>query len=388
MRVALIHDWLTGMRGGEKVLEMLCRLFPDAPLWTLLHVRGSVCGAIEERSIHTSLLQWMPGAAKRYRNYLPLFPLFAELNKVHDADLIISTSHAVAKAMVGRRQGSRPYHICYIHTPMRYAWDMFDAYFGPDQVGWLASNLAYRPIIWGLRKYDRHTVNRVDLYIANSTFVADRVYRIYGKSSEVIPPPVNVDRFAKQMREPEEWYLVVSALVPYKRVEDAICACRRAGRRLKIVGSGPELKSLQQLSDTVGAQVEFIGYCSDTDLPGYYRRARGLLFPGVEDFGIVPVEAIASGCPVIGLAVGGLLDSMTNETAVFYSDASAEGLYRAIREFEEKEATFSTDVLRRRASEFSQDQFLARIGVLISLYASAPEPALAPCPLKVANAKL
>jgi glycosyltransferase involved in cell wall biosynthesis len=354
-RVTLVHDYLNGMRGGEKVLEVLCRMFPQAPLFTLMHVAGSCTKVIEDRPIYTSPLQHMPLAATKYRLYFPLFPAFAELTKAGDCDLVISTSHAVAKSMV-RRKGGKPLHICYIHSPMRYIWDRFDDYFGPEKVGKLASRLVFRPIASALQQYDRGTTDRVDVFVANSRFVADRVKRLYGREAEVVAPPVDIERFAALDRQPEDWYLVVSALVPYKRVDHAIEACAALGRPLKIVGSGPDRKPLEVLATKLGADVEFLGFVSDDDLGLYYSRARALLFPGVEDFGIVPVEAIATGCPVIALGEGGILDSMTSRTASFYEDATVDGLKRAITEFEGR--AFDVEELRNHALRFSVDAFV------------------------------
>jgi glycosyltransferase involved in cell wall biosynthesis len=359
LRVALVHDWLTGMRGGEKVLSAICKLYPDAPLWTLLHIPGSSNSTIEGRRIHTSLLQYLPYARKRYRHYLPLYPLLAELTKARNVDLVISSSHAVAKSMVRRRAGNSPYHICYIHTPMRYAWNRFDDYFGAERVGSLASRFFFRPITRILQEYDRRTANRVDLFIANSTYVADQVRNYYKKNAIVITPPVDVARFTTLDREPQDWYLVVSALAPYKRVDDAIRACAVLGRQLKIVGTGPEMESLKTLASQLGSQVEFIGYASDQQLGHYYRKARALLFPGVEDFGIVPVEAIASGCPVIALGKGGILDSMSADTALFYDQATIEGLTKAISNYEIQQHLYRPELLRQRASEFTEERFLA-----------------------------
>ena len=377
IRVALVHDWLTGMRGGEKVLEVLCRIFPGAPLWTLLHNKGSVCEAIENRPVHTSLLQHMPQAAKRYRSYLPLFPLFAETNKAHGADVVISTSHAVAKSMVRRRAvaGSRgqkrPLHICYIHTPMRYVWDLFDEYFGPARMGVFASRFLLTPIAALLRQYDRRTTNRVDLFVANSSYVAERVRRLYGREALVLPPPVDVERFQAASREPGDGYLVVSALVPYKRVDHAIRACASLGRKLTIVGRGPEEARLRLLAAELGGEVVFTGFASDAVLADYYRQARALLFPGVEDFGIVPVEAIACGCPVIALAEGGVLDSMTADTAVFFHEQTSAALERAMLAFEARADEFSLAMLRARASLFSEGQFIARFTEIVSEALSA-----------------
>jgi glycosyltransferase involved in cell wall biosynthesis len=358
LRVALVHDWLVNMRGGEKVLELICRRFPDAPLWTLLYVPGSVSRTIENRRIKTSLLQSLPFARTKYRHYLPLFPLFAELAKVRDFDVVISSSHAVAKGMVKKDGNSRPLHICYIHTPMRYIWDRFDDYFGPDKVGSLASRCFFQPLARLLQIYDKETVDRVDLFIANSRFVADRVKRLYGRDAEVLPPPVDVQSFAAAKRSPEDWYLMVSALAPYKRVDHAIRACAMLGRELRIVGAGPEERTLRLLARDVGANVQFMGFVEGEDLVECYRRAKGLLFPGVEDFGIVPVEAIATGCPVVAFRKGGVLDSMTDETAELYSEQTVEGLREAIISFESRK--FSEQELRNHAAKFASEAFLSR----------------------------
>ena len=379
-RVALVHDWLTGMRGGEKVLALLCERFPGAPLYTLLHLRGTVDATLEDRPIHTSLLQYMPLARSRYRHYLPLFPLFAECNKASGADLVFSTSHAVAKGMVRRPARGGPLHICYIHTPMRYAWDRFDDYFGPERVGAFASRFVFRPVVAMLRRYDRWTCSRVDVFVANSRYVAERVTRLYGRQAEVLAPPVHTERFRACTREAEDTYLVVSALVPYKRVDQAIQACSQLGRKLRIVGKGPEMAALQALAQRLNAAVEFVGFASDADLDGYLCRARALLFPGVEDFGIVPVEAIACGCPVIALGVGGVLDSMTDRTAVLYAEPTVAGLMEAMQKFEQSEKSFVEAELRAHAQKFSHATFLKGLEDLLQRHAVFPpeghEPAL------------
>jgi glycosyltransferase involved in cell wall biosynthesis len=365
LKVALVHDWLTGMRGGEKALETLCSLFPDAPLWTLVHVPGTVSEDIEAREIHTSFLQHLPFAKTKYRHYLPLFPVAAEFTKVsaEDADVVISTSHAVAKAMVKKDKNNRPLHVCYIHTPMRYIWDRFDDYFGPEKVGRFASQLFFKPIARLLQIYDFKTVDRVDVYCTNSHYVAERIRRIYHREAEVIYGPGDVGIGAGVVRSPEDWYLMVTALVPYKRVGQAIAACKSLGRRLKIVGKGPEEKKLKDFANELGALVEFLGFVSDEELLACYTRAKGLLFPGVEDFGLVPVEAIAAGCPVIALAKGGVVDSMTSETAEFYEEESAAALQQAIVRFEAR--AFSDAELRSRASKFTREQFGRRFEAVL-----------------------
>jgi glycosyltransferase involved in cell wall biosynthesis len=353
------------MRGGEKALEALCALFPEAPLWTLVHVPGSVSAAIEAREIHTSFLQHLPFAKTKYRHYLPLFPMAAELTKVgaEDADVVVSTSHAVAKAMIKRGKNKRPLHVCYIHTPMRYIWDRFDDYFGAEKVGWLASSMFFKPIARMLQMYDVKTVDRVDVYCTNSRYVAERIRRIYGRGAEVIYGPGDVGVGRGVVRRPEDWYLMVTAMVPYKRVDQAIAACARLGRRLKIVGKGPEEKRLKALARELGAAVEFLGFVRDEELLECYGRAKGLIFPGVEDFGLVPIEAIAAGCPVIALGKGGVVDSMTVETAEFYEEESAAALELALLRFEGRE--FSDVAMRRRAAEFTRDAFSRRFEAVL-----------------------
>lgn len=363
-RVILVHDWLTGMRGGERVLEVLCERFPEAPLFTLLHVPGSVSRIIENRAITTSPLQRMPHAAEKYRYYLPLFPAFAEMTKVRNCDLVISTSHAVAKAMVDAGR-SRPLHVCYIHSPMRYVWDRFDDYFGPGRVGSLRSRLFFRPIANALQMYDRYTNARVDVFVANSRFVAARVKKLYNRKAEVLPPPIDLERFGSLPRQPEDWYLVVSAFVPYKRVDHVIAACASLRRHLKIAGCGPEQKRLAALAKDLGGDVEFLGFVSDEDLARHYSRARALLFPGIEDFGMVPVEAMAAGCPVIALGKGGILDSMTGNTGVLYSDETVEALENAIAEFES--SSFDSAEIRKRSTAFSKDAFVNGFNAILAV---------------------
>jgi glycosyltransferase involved in cell wall biosynthesis len=242
---------------------------------------------------------------------------------------------------------------------------MFDEYFGPERVGPVVSRLFFAPIARLLQAYGKATVDRVDLFVANSNYVAERVRRIYGREAIVVAPPVDTERFIAMRREPEDWYLIVSAMIPYKRVDLAIRAAASLGRHLKLVGLGPEMKSLMRLAAELGASVEFVGFVGDVELGDYYRKARALLFPGVEDFGIVPVEAIACGCPVIALGVGGVLDSMTEATAVFYDQPTHVALQQAILSFESRATPFREADLRNHAKHFSEARFLANIEISI-----------------------
>ncbi|MES1255369.1 MAG: glycosyltransferase, partial [Acidobacteriota bacterium] len=242
MRVALVHDWLTGMRGGEKVLEVLCERFPDAELFTLLHVPGSVSPIIERRTLHTSALQWLPGVRRYYRECLPLFPALIERFDFSRFDLVLSSSHCVAKSVL---VPPTAVHICYCHTPMRYAWDQFDAYFGPARLGRLPSALMRR-VMDRLARWDQETANRVGRYVTNSQHVAGRIRRYYNREATVVYPPVDTDFFHADPTDRERYALVVSALVPYKRLDLAIDACRLASLPLRIVGGGPDRARLER----------------------------------------------------------------------------------------------------------------------------------------------
>jgi len=259
-RVALVHDWLTGMRGGERVLEMLAEMFPEAHLFTLFHLRGSASPRLEALPETTSFLQRFPFLRRAYRYYLPLFPRAAESLDLTGYDLVISSSHCVAKG-VRRRRGAL--HVCYCHTPMRYAWDRFDDYFGAGRGSRVPRPLARR-VAARLRRWDRHSARRVDRFLANSRHVAGRIRAFYGRSSEVIPPPVDIERFRPATgAAPGEAYLIVSALVPYKRIEVALQAFRGSGRSLRIVGDGPQAARLRRIA---GPEVRFLGRVDDATL--------------------------------------------------------------------------------------------------------------------------
>jgi glycosyltransferase involved in cell wall biosynthesis len=356
-RVALVHDWLTGMRGGERCLEVFCELFPDAPLYTLLHVPGSVSPAIERRRIVTSFVQRLPGAATRYRRYLPLFPAAVRGLSLAGYDLVLSLSHCAAKAV---RVLPGALHLCYCFTPMRYVWDLEDDY--ARAAGWL-TRAALPPLAAALRRWDRRTAG-VDKFVAISHHIADRILRVYGRDAEVIHPPVDVARF-RVADTLDDYYLVVSALVPYKRVDLAVAATARLGRRLLVVGSGPEEGRLRAMA---GPGVTFLGWRSDAEVAELYARCRAVLFPAVEDYGIVPLEAAAAGRPTLALGRGGALETMVGlddgrepPTAVFFAEPTVESLTGAIRTFETAAHRFDPRALRARAARFDRTIFAERI---------------------------
>jgi glycosyltransferase involved in cell wall biosynthesis len=363
-RVAIVHDWLTGMRGGEKVLEAICELYPEATLHTLVRIPGSVAPQIERRHVKSSAIQWLPNAGRFYRHYLPLFPAAVELFDLDGYDLVISSSHCAVKSVI---RSGRATHVCYCHSPMRYAWDQFPAYFGPDQVGAFRSRLL-RPVLAAMARWDAATAGRVDRFLANSQYVAGRICRYYNRGSAVVYPPVDTGFYRPPAETVEEYrganqrFLVVSALVPYKRVETAIEACRLAGVRLTIVGRGPEESRLRQLA---GPDVEFLGWVSDETIRNLYGTAAAVLLPGREDFGMVPVEAQACGTPVVALRAGGACETVLDGvTGVLVEDGSpegfAEGLARA------RAVAFDPAAIRANAERFSRERFMSDFQTAVS----------------------
>jgi glycosyltransferase involved in cell wall biosynthesis len=356
-RVALVHDWLTGMRGGEKVLEVLCELYPDATLFTLIHNHGSVSPLIEKMRIRTSFLQSAPFREERYRHYLPLFPLAIESFDFRGFDLIVSTSHAVAK---GAKPAPGALHICYCHTPMRYVWELYDEYFGPGRAG-LLTRLGMKLVAPSLRAWDVRTSSRVHYFLANSRNVAQRIRKTYRREADVIHAPVDTSKFSLS-RGNKGFYLIVSALVPYKRVDLAIEVFNKIGRRLVVVGKGPDLAKLKARA---GKTIEFLGWQSDEQLARLYGACRALVFPGIEDFGIVPLEAMASGKPVLAFKAGGALETVVEGvTGIFFDAQTPEALERAVNV---AEATrFDPTRIRRHAMKFDRARFKKEIRDYIS----------------------
>jgi glycosyltransferase involved in cell wall biosynthesis len=356
-RLAIVHDWLTGMRGGEKVLEAVCEVFPDADLFTLLHVRGSVSPTIERHRITTSFIQHLPFASRRYRHYLPLFPAAVERLNLDGYDAVLSISHCAVKSVLvpdPRR------HVCYCLTPMRYAWDQFDAYFGPQRVGRIGSAVL-RPVLSRLARWDAATSGRAGRYVAISHYVAGRIATYYNRQADVVYPPVDTTFFTPANESRGTHALVVSALVPYKRVDLAIEACRTAGVALRIVGDGPELARLRRLA---GSSATFLGRLSDEDIRREYRQAGAVLLPGVEDFGIVPLEAQACGTPVVALADGGALETVVDGvTGILVRDGRADMFGEAVRLTVTRE--FDRDTIRRHAERFGRERFAAEIRAMV-----------------------
>jgi glycosyltransferase involved in cell wall biosynthesis len=301
MRCAIVHYWLLGMRGGERVVEALCRLFPEADIFTLFYDPSRVSPTISSHAVRASFLNPF---RRWYRSLLPLMPLALEEWDLRDYDLIVSSESGPAKGVI---TCSRSRHICYCHSPMRYLWDLYPAYVHE----WTHSRIKrtlMAPLSSYLRLWDYSSAARVDEFVANSRNVERRIWKTYRRHSEIVYPPVPIHTFVNEPAE--DYYLVVSELVAYKRIQDAVYAFSKSGRRLKIVGAGPEYKSLKALA---GGTVEFCGRVVETDLRQIYSRCRAVLLPGEEDFGIVPVEALASGKAVIALGRGGVLESVPQQ---------------------------------------------------------------------------
>ena len=355
-RVAIVHDWLTGMRGGERVLEALCRLLPGADILTLIHTPGSTCPAIERRRIVTSFLNDLPGVHRHYRMLLPLMPAAAAGLDAGAYDVLITSSHCAANGIGGRRAGQL--HVCYCHTPMRYAWSALGDYAaGAGAVGGAALR-AMAPL---LRAWDRRMARRVDAFLANSSAVADRIARFYGRPAAVVHPPVDVDYFTPDGGSREEFYLAVSHRAPYKRIGQAVEATGLTGRRLKVVGEPPMGGHWRRAA---GDGVEMLGWVSRGELRGLYRRCRALLMPGEEDFGIAAVEATACGAPVIALSAGGALETVRDAaagvdkpTGMLYRRAAAAGLAEAIRAFERLGGRFDAAAMHAWALRFGPERF-------------------------------
>jgi glycosyltransferase involved in cell wall biosynthesis len=353
--VALVHDWLTGMRGGEKVLEVLCELYPQATLFTLLHNKGAMSPLIENMDIRTSFVQKLPMKASQYRKFLPTFPKAIESFDFTGYQLILSSSHCVAK---GAMPVDGALHICYCHTPMRYVWDQYAEYFGRGRAG-MFTRIAMHYVAPQLREWDVRTSSRVHFFVANSENVAHRIDRYYARAADVIHAPVDTSLF-KVSEESQSYYLIVSALVPYKRLDLAVEAFNQLGDRLLIIGSGPDEA---KLAAKASSNIEFLGWQSDESLAKFYAHCRALIFPGVEDFGIVPLEAMASGKPVIAYAQGGALETVVGKgehpTGVFFHEQSAAALKNAIKEFESRK--FDPHEIRKHAEKFDRKRFKQKL---------------------------
>ena len=348
-KVALVHDWLNGMRGGEKCLEVLCELFPEADLYTLIHEKGSLSAKIESMSIRTSFVQSMPFGLKKYRHYLPLFPFAIEQFDFSGYDLIVSSSHCVAK---GVRHDDSVFHISYVHAPMRYVWDQFDTYFRQPRTSWpvrIGAELM-RPY---LQRWDRNTAKRVDTFLCNSHHIRRKILDYYNRESQVVYPPVELSHFRPGGAK-ENFYLVVGAFAPNKSVDLAVEAFNRLKLPLKIVGSGQDEEYCRSIA---GDSIEFLGALSSEKLLELYQQARALVFPGEDDFGITALEAQSCNTPVIAFASGGAMETVTEQTGLFFAEQKVEVLCEAVEKMERTWKNYVSEAFRKQTGRFGREQF-------------------------------
>lgn len=356
--VVLAHDWITGFRGGERVLDAFCELYPKAPLYTLIHARGTASERIEDRKIHSSLLNYIPGAKTKYRMLLPILPRVVEGVTVREScRVLLSSHHCVIK---GLKKPPGAVHISYVHSPMRYMYDQYDNYFGPS-ASWpiRMGGKLFRHYLVG---WDLASNGNVDFMIANSSFVRERIRKFYKRDAEVIHPFVDLKDFSEikaQAPSKETYFVIVSAFAPNKRVDLAIEACNRLRIPLKIVGSG-QLEGL--LKSLAGPTIEFLGNRTRSEIVQLLASAQALIFPGVEDFGITPLESLAAGTPVVAFRAGGVLETLTDADTLFFNDPTVESLMGALRAF----SRFNSNIDEARLTEFSRERFLAQIDQFVT----------------------
>ncbi len=357
-KVAIVHYWLLQMRGGEKVLEALCRMYPEAHIYTHVCDKAALSPFLQTRTIFTSFIQKLPFVRKHYQKYLPLMPLALEQLDLTEYDLIISSESGPAKGVLTRADAT---HVCYCHSPMRYLWDFYPQYLASASA---LVRFAMRPIFFGLRLWDVTSAQRVDHVVANSRTVRRRVRKHWGREAAVVHPPVDVQRFSLSTAPRENFYFCMGQLVDYKRVDIAIEACLRLGRKLVIVGDGEMRKKYEALVQSYVAQgsdaklIEFCGRMDDVAVQNLYARCKALLFPGEEDFGIVPLEAMASGTPVIAYGKGGATETVVQGlSGMFFYEQSAEALAQTLVAFEEQCALFEPQRIREHALSFAEERF-------------------------------
>jgi glycosyltransferase involved in cell wall biosynthesis len=350
-KIALVHDYFVQMGGAERVAEAMHDSFPSAPMYTTVALRNGLPQRLRTADVRTSLLQNLPSLDRRFRHYFMLYPFAVENFDLSAYDLIFSSSSGYAKGVRRRRNAI---HVCYCHTPMRWVW-RYDDYVAREGFGG-AARAALPYLLWGLRKWDLRASRQPNYYIANSRLVAQRIKKIYGREAFVIPPPIDVQRF-QMANEVDDYYLVLSRLMPYKRIDLAIEAAKRMNRRLIIIGDGPDRARLEKLADD---RIEFLGRQPDKIVNYYAARCQALLFPGEEDFGMVPLEVNAAGRPVIAYRGGGALETVVeNVTGVFFDQQNGHSLAEAIEKFEG--LNWQQETLRQHAEKFDRNVFAFRV---------------------------
>jgi glycosyltransferase involved in cell wall biosynthesis len=351
MKIAIVHDFLNQYGGAEKVVEVLHEMYPEAPIYTSIYDREHMPDVFKKMDIRTSFMQKLPGVFKHFKKYLPLYHAAFEMMNLNEYDVVLSSSSAFSKCL---RLNESVCHICYCHTPPRFIW-MYDDYVKREDIhGLYLKMLPY--VIKYLKRIDINSSRHVDYFIANSSNVAGRIKRFYRRKADVIYPPVEVDKFSVSKRA-ADYYLVVSRLREYKRIDVAVSAFNELGLPLKIIGSGSDREKLEAIAKD---NIEFLGRIDDERLAAYYRGAKALIYTGEEDFGIIPVEAQASGRPVIAYGAGGALETVIEgETGLFFDRQNKESLISAIKEF--KESDYNSDEIRAHALRYDKEHFMKKM---------------------------
>lgn len=355
MKTAIIHYWLVNMRGGEKMLEALLEMFPDADIYTHVYNPKAISPLINSHRVFTSRVNRLPFAKKLYQLYMPLMPNALMDFNLQQYDLVISSEAGPAKGVV---PNPNAYHLCYCHSPMRYLWDMYHEYFRDTNP---LVRFFMKRLIPSLRVWDVTSANLVDRFVTNSNYVARRIQRLYNREAAVVYGPASIERFLNTERKPEDYYLFFGQITGYKRADIAIEACVKSGRKLVVAGAGAKKKNIRKYEKT--GLVRFTGRVSDDEAAALYAGARALLYPGIEDLGLIPIEANAAGCPVIALREGGALDTVKeNITGLFFDEQTPESLISAMEIFEKTEVTFKDrGLFNSHVQQFSKSAFIERI---------------------------
>lgn len=358
MKVAIVHYWLVTMRGGEKVLEELCKMFPQADIYTNVYDPSRISDTIKSHNVYTTKINNWPLAKKIYQKYMPFMPKALMELDLTNYDLIISSESGPAKGIC---PAPNAFHICYCHTPMRYLWDMYHDYFRKSNP---VVKFFMKKMIPGLRQWDVISSNLVDHFIANSSFVAKRINRYYNRQADIVFPPCNIEKYINNQRNPQDFYLFFGQLVGYKRADLAIEACIKANKKIVVIGDG---KSKEAKKYEKSGLVTFTGRISDEQVAQYLSQAKALLFPGIEDFGIIPVEANSAGCPVLAYRKGGAIDSIKeNETGLFFDEQTVESLVDCINQFEKQENNFTNrENYKKHVQQFSNENFVKKIQKIV-----------------------
>jgi len=364
MKIAIVHYWLVRMRGGEKVIEALCELYPDADIFTHVLDQDALSETIKRHSIQTTFINKLPRASKWYKNYLPFMPLALETLDLSKYDLVISSESGPAKGIITNPEAL---HICYCHTPMRYVWDMYHEYVGKQ---FFLKRWLMHPLLHYVRNWDAISAGRVDFFVSNSNYIAKRISKFYRRNAETIHPPVDLNRF-QAVQQKKDFYLLLGQLVSYKRADIAIQAFNENNRSLIVIGDGEQANELKQQAN---GNIKFLGWQDAKQIETHLQDAKALIFPGVEDFGIVPLEAMASGTPVIAYARGGALETVIDgQTGLHFGQQTSTSLNAAINEFENRDTPFDANVLRRHANAFSKTRFKQAFSKFVEAKLTQPE---------------